>query len=212
MRAHLYTAVYRYIRPLPPPPPQRIAARRKDPALRPMWDPLRSDPAQTSGCALPHPRPQVQVRLWGVGRPPPDDCTCRVKPRLKSPPPAGRQTGCRTPALRGAPLILEERRHSPFQVLDASAIEGIRGLAGESSSIYSCIQIYIRPLPPLPPPPPQRIAARRKDLGLHPTWDPPRSNPAQISGCALPHPRPQVQVIGREEGGGGLAGPPPVLL
>ena len=70
MRAHLYTAVYRYIRPLPPPPPQRIAARRKDPGLRPMWDPPRSDPAQTSGCALPHPRPQVQVRLWGVGRPP----------------------------------------------------------------------------------------------------------------------------------------------
>ena len=71
MRAHLYTAVYRYIRPLPPPaPPQRIAARRKDLGLRPMWDPLRSDPAQTSGCALPHPRPQVQVRLWGVGRPP----------------------------------------------------------------------------------------------------------------------------------------------
>ena len=70
MRAHLYTTVYRYIRPLPPPPPQRIAARRKDLGLRPMWDPLRSDPAQTSGCALPHPRPQVQVRLWGVGRPP----------------------------------------------------------------------------------------------------------------------------------------------
>ena len=71
MRAHLYTAVYRYIRPLPPPaPPQRIAARRKDLGLHPMWDPLRSDPAQISGCALPHSRPQMQVRLWGVGRPP----------------------------------------------------------------------------------------------------------------------------------------------
>ena len=34
--------------------------------------------------------------------------------------------------------VLEERGHFPFQVLDASAIEGIRGLAGESSSIYSC--------------------------------------------------------------------------
>ena len=79
----------------------------------------------------------------------------------------------------------------PFQVLDASAIEGIRGLAGESSSIYSCIQIYKALTPPCPP---QRIAVRRKDLGLHPTWDPPRSDPAQISGCALPHPRPQVQV------------------
>ena len=70
VRAHLYTAVYRYIRPLSPPPPQRIAAQRRDPGLRPMWHPLRSDPAQTSGCALPHPRPQAQVRLSGVGRPP----------------------------------------------------------------------------------------------------------------------------------------------
>ena len=46
---------------------------------------------------------------------------------------------------------MEERRHSPFQVLDASAIEGIRGLAGESSSIYSCIQIYKALTPPAPP-------------------------------------------------------------
>ena len=71
MRAHLYTAVYGYIRPLPPPPPpQRIAAQREDLGLRPMWDPLRSVPAKTWGCALPHPRPQMQVRLWGVGCPP----------------------------------------------------------------------------------------------------------------------------------------------
>ena len=41
--------------------------------------------------------------------------------------------------------------HLPFQVLDASAIEGIRGLAGESSSIYSCIQIYKALTPPAPP-------------------------------------------------------------
>ena len=47
--------------------------------------------------------------------------------------------------------VLEERRHSPFQVLDASAIEGFRGLAGESSSIYSCIQIYKALTPPRPP-------------------------------------------------------------
>ena len=47
--------------------------------------------------------------------------------------------------------VLEERRHSPFQVLDASAIEGIRGLASESSSIYSCIQIYKALTPPAPP-------------------------------------------------------------
>ena len=47
--------------------------------------------------------------------------------------------------------VLEEGRHSPFQVLDASAIEGIRGLAGESSSIYSCIHIYKALTPPAPP-------------------------------------------------------------
>ena len=42
--------------------------------------------------------------------------------------------------------------HLPFQVLDASAIEGIRGLVGESSSIYICIQIYKALTPPAPPP------------------------------------------------------------
>ena len=95
---------------------------------------------------------------------------------------------------------LEERRHLPFQVLDASAIEGIRGLVGESSSIYSCIQIYKALTPPWSTP--QRIAARRKDLGPHPTWDPPRSDPAQISGRALPRPRPQVRLwgVGRPPG------------
>ena len=47
--------------------------------------------------------------------------------------------------------VFEGGGHSPFQVLDASAIEGIRGLAGESSSIYSCIQIYKALTPPRPP-------------------------------------------------------------
>ena len=47
--------------------------------------------------------------------------------------------------------VLEGGGHLPFQVLDASAIEGIRGLAGESSSIYSCIQIYKALTPPAPP-------------------------------------------------------------
>ena len=74
--------------------------------------------------------------------------------------------------------VLEERRHSPFQVLDASAIEGIRGLVGESSSIYSCIQIYKALTPPAPPPP-QRIVARQKDYwkrGGGGVWpDPPSS-------------------------------------
>ena len=57
----------------------------------------------------------------------------------------------RTPERAAARDVLEERRHSPFQVLDASAIEGFRGLAGESSSIYSCIQIYKALTPPAPP-------------------------------------------------------------
>ena len=47
--------------------------------------------------------------------------------------------------------VIARGGHSPFQVLDASAIEGIRGLAGESSSIYSCIQIYKALTPPRPP-------------------------------------------------------------
>ena len=47
--------------------------------------------------------------------------------------------------------VLEERRHSPFQVLDASAIEGIRGLVGESASKYSGTQIYKALTPPAPP-------------------------------------------------------------
>ena len=42
-------------------------------------------------------------------------------------------------------------RHLPFQVLDASAIEGIRGLAGESSSMYSCLEMYKALTPPAPP-------------------------------------------------------------
>ena len=33
-----------------------------------------------------------------------------MKPRLKSPPPAGRQTGCRIPALRGEPLTVRPTR------------------------------------------------------------------------------------------------------
>ena len=50
----------------------------------------------------------------------------------------------------GARDVFEGGRHSPFQVLDASAIEGIRGLVVESSSIYSCIQIYKALTPPAP--------------------------------------------------------------
>ena len=65
---------------------------------------------------------------------------------------------------------LEERRHSPFQVLDASAIEGIRGLAGESSSIYSCIQIY-KALTPLPPPSERRGVWNPKVAWVGASWD-----------------------------------------
>ena len=51
----------------------------------------------------------------------------------------------------GGRNALELGVHSPFQVLDASAIEGTRGLAGESSSIYNRIQIYKALTPPAPP-------------------------------------------------------------
>ena len=75
--------------------------------------------------------------------------------------------GLKTPREISQPsrIVLFTTGHSPFQVLDASAIEGIRGLAGESSSIYNCIQIYKALTPPpakaltppakaLTPPPP----------------------------------------------------------
>ena len=39
-----------------------------------------------------------------------------MKPRLKSPPPTGRQTGCRIPALRGAPLTVCPRAALPPRV------------------------------------------------------------------------------------------------
>ena len=91
--------------------------------------------------------------------------------------------------------------HLPFQVLDASAIEGIRGLAGESSSIYSCIQIYKALTPTLPPPP---SVSRRDGSSLNPLG----TEGAEAKICL------SATNIGREEGGGkgvsrGLGYPPP---
>ena len=57
-------------------------------------------------CAPPSAPAGAGAAVGGWASPPPDDCTCRVRPRLKSPPPAGRPTGCRTPALQGAPLTV----------------------------------------------------------------------------------------------------------
>ena len=91
--------------------------------------------------------------------------------------------------------------HSPFQVLDASAIEGIRGLAGESSSIYSCIQIYKALTPPPPPPkayrgatqgsgPPSYVGSSEErpcpDLGLCAPPSAPASAGAAVGGWAPP--------------------------
>ena len=74
--------------------------------------------------------------------------TIRVESPIKH---RGAMDGHNAPVCAGGRGVLVERKHSPFQVLDASAIEGIRGLAGESSSIYSCIQISKALTPPAPP-------------------------------------------------------------
>ena len=92
-------------------------------------------------------------------------------------------------------------RHSPFQVLDASAIEGIRGLAGESSSIYSCIQIYKALTPPAPPAyrgategpgPPSYVGSSEErpcpDLGLCAPPSAPAGAGAAAGGWAPPPP------------------------
>ena len=91
--------------------------------------------------------------------------------------------------------------HSPFQVLDASAIEGIRGLAGESSSIYSCIQIYKALTPPAPPAyrgategpgPPSYVGSSEErpcpDLGLCAPPSAPAGAGAAVGGWASPPP------------------------
>ena len=98
--------------------------------------------------------------------------------------------------------VLEEGGHSPFQVLDASAIEGIRGLAGERSSIYSCIQIYKALTPPPAPPayrgategpgPPSYVGSSEErpcpDLGLCAPPSAPAGAGAAAGGWAPPPP------------------------
>ena len=96
---------------------------------------------------------------------------------------------------------LEGKGHSPFQVLDASAIEGFRGLAGESSSIYSCIQIYKALTPPPPPAyrgategpgPPSYVGSSEErpcpDLGLCAPPSAPADAGAAVGGWAPPPP------------------------
>ena len=88
----------------------------------------------------------------------------------------------------------------PFRVLDASAIEGIRGLAGDSSSLYSCIQIYKALTPPAPPPayrgategpgPPSYVGSSEErpcpDLGLCAPPSAPAGAGAAVEGWAPP--------------------------
>ena len=110
---------------------------------------------------------------------------------------------------------LEERRHLPFQVLDASAIEGIRGLAGESSSIYSCIQIYKALTPPAPPAyrgategpgPPSYVGSSEErpcpELGLCAPPSAPAGAGAAVGGWAPPPPDDCRREEGRWRGSG----------
>ena len=109
MKAHLYTAVYRYIRPLPPPAPPAYRGATEGPGPPSYVGSSEERPCPDLGlCAPPSAPAGAGAAAGGWAPPPPDDCTCRVKPRLKSPPPPplGRQTGCHTSALRGAPLTV----------------------------------------------------------------------------------------------------------
>ena len=104
--------------------------------------------------------------------------------------------------------VFEGGRHSPFQVLDASAIEGIRGLAGESSSIYSCIQNIRRGEGSEGgfgggPPPPRA-----------PLWSPPKAG-QNFGAQILLAPKAPKQKFGCQpqtlEGEGGGDPPPPAV-
>ena len=96
---------------------------------------------------------------------------------------------------------LQGKGHLPFQILDASAIKGIRGLAGESSSIYNCIQIYKDLTPPCPPAyrgategpgPPSYVGSSEErpcpDLGLCAPPSAPAGAGAAVGGWAPPPP------------------------
>ena len=90
MRAHLYTAVYRYIRPLPPPPPPAYRGATEGPRPPSYVGSSEERPCPDRGlCAPPSAPADAGAAVGGWALPPPDDCTCRVKPRLKSPPPRG---------------------------------------------------------------------------------------------------------------------------
>ena len=66
MRAHLYTAVYRYIRPLPPPrPPPAYRGATEGPGPPSYVGSCEERPCPDLGlCAPPSAPVQVQVRLW----------------------------------------------------------------------------------------------------------------------------------------------------
>ena len=89
MRAHLYTVVYRYIRPLPPPslPPPVYRGVTEGPGPPFYVGSSEERPCPDLGlCAPPSTPAGAGAAVEGWAPPPPDDCTCRVKPRLKSPP------------------------------------------------------------------------------------------------------------------------------
>ena len=89
----------------PPLPPPAYRGATEGPGPPSYVGSSKERPCPHLGLCAPPSAPAGQaVGGWAS----PDGCTCRVKPRLRSPPPppTGRHTGCCAPVLRGAPLTV----------------------------------------------------------------------------------------------------------
>ena len=161
MRAHLYTAVYRYIRPLPPPPPPPPAYRgaTEGPGPPSYVGSSEERPCPDLGlCAPPSAPASAGAAVGGWAPPPPDDCTCRVKPRLKSLP-RGAADGLPHPcAAGGAPDGLSHALpcppvshcRAPVPVLPAHGGRGGGGLrragGGNGTTLSLTLALSLTPL------------------------------------------------------------------
>ena len=185
--------IYKALTPPPPPAPPAYRGATEGPGPPSYVGSSEERPCPDLGlCAPPSAPAGAGAAVEGWAPPPPDDCTCRVKPRLKSPPPppAGRQTGCRTPVLRGAPLsVCPTRCPAPRAALPRSCAcparprrEGgggapRRGPGGGGTTLSLTLALSLIPLTPeqqplaAPVPAPQNVLqhSAAPDLALqHP--------------------------------------------